>query len=45
MNAALFPLALILSILSDFAAGKPDMGIFLAIRARKPSEMVNVTAK
>ena len=47
INAALFPLALILSMLSDFAAGKPDMGIFLAICARKapPSEMVNVTAK
>ena len=35
LNAALFPLALILSMLSDIAAGKPDMGIFLAIRARK----------
>jgi ubiquinone/menaquinone biosynthesis C-methylase UbiE len=47
MNAALFPFALILSILSDLAAGKPDMGIFLAIRARKtpPSEMVNGTTK
>jgi ubiquinone/menaquinone biosynthesis C-methylase UbiE len=47
MNVALFPLALILSMLSDFAAGKPDMGIFLAIRARKVrlSEIVNVAMK
>jgi ubiquinone/menaquinone biosynthesis C-methylase UbiE len=47
MNAALFPLALILSLLSDFAAGKPNVGIFLAIRARKahPSKMVNGTSK
>lgn len=47
VSAALFPLSLILSMLSDFAAGKPDMGIFLAIRARKarPSEMVNVATK
>jgi ubiquinone/menaquinone biosynthesis C-methylase UbiE len=46
MNAALFPLVLILSMVSDFAAGKPDMGIFLAIRARKarPSEMGEVPA-
>jgi ubiquinone/menaquinone biosynthesis C-methylase UbiE len=35
LSAALFPLALILSMLSDLAAGKSNIGIFLAIRARK----------
>jgi SAM-dependent methyltransferase len=43
MSAALFPLVLILSMLSDFTTGKPDMGVFLAIRASKarPSDLVD----
>ena len=43
LNAALFPLALVLSVLSDTAAAKREMGIFLAIRARKTPLSENVT--